>query len=150
MSTTCLSLRDNASLAEVATPDDDDTTLAITANEDGGYRVTWIAKSNDGSDTGRIVSREFDADGNAVGTAIDLSAADIPGLVAADAAGSEGSVAEDLQLVELGGGGFAALIQLDVEANLTTFVNSVASSGPQYIFPPQGRLDTVQLTQVTA
>ena len=139
----------DAALPSAAMPGEDDAALAISADSDGGFRVTWIANSNDDSGDDRIVSREFDADGNASGTTIDISKNDIPGLVAADAAGGETAVPDQMQLVELGGGTFAALVQVDaseVLASISTLALAQGSASGSVTFAAlRGQLDSVRI-----
>jgi len=145
----------DGSLANAATPDEDEPGLAVVADADGGFRVTWIANSNDDSGVDRIVSRDFDAEANAIGTAIDISAADIPGVVAAEAAGGEPLVPDRMNLVELGNGGFAALLQVDandVFASFSTFALAPGNgnTGSVTFSPLRGQLDSVTLDMSNA
>ena len=140
----------DASLADAATLSDENATLDITADADGGFRVSWIAQASDGSDFDRIISREFDADGNAVGTALDISAADIPGVVEANATGGEIAVPDHMQMVELGGGGFATLVQIDANnahASVSAFTLAPGNgnTGSVTFTPLQGQLASVQI-----
>jgi len=133
----------------IAAPLDDDAVLGISANADGGFRVTWLTTADIEGALGRLISREFNADGVAVGPAIDLSAAAIPGVVAANLAGGDVSVPDLLNLVELGNGGFATLLQIDAEkvfADLNAFALAPAGRPGTVGFSPlQGQLDSVEV-----
>lgn len=143
----------DASLAVAAPidPDDDEEALAIVATEDGGFRVSWVSgAADDDASPPRLISREFDASGAAVGTAIDVSAADIPGVVAVSTAGGDVSVPDQLHLVELGNGGFATLLQVDAEevyASTRSFAVAPGgvNTGSVTFAALQGQLDSVQI-----
>lgn len=132
----------------LAAPPSDNPSLSLTPTSDGGFRLGWLADTNGDGGTDLIVNRAFDAAGNPTGATLKIDPASISGLVAAETAGANISAPPEMNLVKLGSGGYAALIQVDAPPLISGFVNFPATSSV-FIGTPQGRLDSVFITAAT-
>lgn len=118
------------------------------APEGDGWRVSWLADTNNDGDADTIVSRGFDSAGNPLGTSATLDLASWAFLAEQVAAGAEVGTSEELGLVALGDGGFALMIQSDAQVSFSGF--TLQSSGdPVFISAPAGRLARVTIEGVT-
>lgn len=131
-------------------PAADNPSVSVTPNADGGFNVSWLADTNGDGGTDLIVNRTFDATGAATGTSLGINPAAIPGIVTALAAGADIKAPDEFHLVQLGSGGYAALVQVDVPNVLGGTMSTFVTGGAVFIASPQGRLDGAFINLATA
>lgn len=132
-----------------AVPPASDPGIAIESLNGGGYRVSWISDTNGDGEGDTLVSRGFDAGGLPSGPQLAINAEGVPAIADFLAAGANLLVPEQFNLVPLGNGGYATIVQVDAPLQ-TSFISEQTGGQPVFLVVPSGQLESVNINQAVA